>query len=233
VIGANAQTLVNENRPDLKKTQPNARLVKIPLPVGPAGEINPAPRLENGVMISTKAKDSKNFVAMMQFIDWLWYSDAGQEFAKWGVEGTTYTKGADGKNALTKEVDVLGLNPGAPKHMQKDFGFYNGVFVYGGKLDLVQAFFSPEEKEFQTVMNARTPIAVPPPYPFTDEEREQSTLWETPLKDFVTQNGLRFILGQRPFTEWDAYLAELKAKKSEEYIALVNKSYERFQKENS
>ena len=39
-------------------------------------------------MISKKARDSKNFVAMMQFIDWLWYSDAGQEFAKWGVEGT-------------------------------------------------------------------------------------------------------------------------------------------------
>jgi putative aldouronate transport system substrate-binding protein len=45
-------------------------------------------------MISTKARDSKNFVAMMQFIDWLWYSDAGQEFAKWGVQGVTFNKDA-------------------------------------------------------------------------------------------------------------------------------------------
>ena len=58
------------------------------------GAIKGGTRLENGIMISKKARDSKNFVAMMQFIDWLWYSDEGQLFAKWGVEGTTYTKAA-------------------------------------------------------------------------------------------------------------------------------------------
>jgi len=230
VIGANAQTLVNENRPDLKSTLPKARLVRIPLPVGPAGEINPASRLENGIMISTKALQSKNFVAMMQFIDWLWYSDAGQEFAKWGVEGTTFTKDAAGKRTLTADVDIFGLNPKASKHLQKNFGFYNGVFAaYGGNIDLVQSFSSPEEKEFQKVMSARQPVAVSPPHPFTDEEREQATLWESSLKDHVVQNSLRFILGQRPLTEWDAYVAELKAKNSDKYIELVNKAYERFQ----
>ena len=66
-------------------------------------------------MISTKARDSKNFVAMMQFIDWLWYSDAGQVFAKWGVEGTTYTKDASTASVkLAPDVNVVGLNPTAP-----------------------------------------------------------------------------------------------------------------------
>ncbi|MEV4483194.1 ABC transporter substrate-binding protein [Micromonospora coxensis] len=232
VISANAQTLVNELRPDLAKTQPKAKLVKIPLPVGPAGEINPASRLENGVMISKKARDSKHFVAMMQFIDWLYYSDAGQEFARWGVEGTTYTKDATGRRTLAPDVNVLGLNPTGTKHLQKEFGFYNGVFAYGGRLDLVQSFFSLEELEFQKVMNARTPIAVAPPYPLTDEEREQASLWETPLKDHVTQNSLKFILGQRPFTEWDAYVGELRAKNADRYMELVDKAHERFEKEN-
>jgi len=232
MITGNAQTLVNENRPDLAKTLPNAKLVKIPLPVGPAGEVNPSPRLENGIMISTKARESKNFVAMMQFIDWLWYSDAGQEFARWGVEGTTFTKDASGKRSVTPDVNVLGLNPNGTKHLQKEFGFYNGVFVYGGTPDLVRSFFSPEELEFQTVMDARKPREVEPPYPLTDEEREQAALWETPLKDFVTQNTLKFALGQRPLSEWDAYVAELKAKNSEQYMEMVNKAYDRFQKNN-
>ncbi|MBM7085184.1 extracellular solute-binding protein [Micromonospora sp. MMS20-R2-29] len=232
VIGSNAQTLVNDYRPDLAKTLPNAKLTKIPLPVGPAGEINPASRLENGVMISKKARDSKNFVAMMQFIDWLYYSDAGQEFAKWGVEGTTFSKDAAGKYTLNPDVDMIGLNPKGSKHLQKDFGFGNGVFAYGGKLDLVQSFFSPEEMEFQKVMNARTPLPVDPPAPLTDEEREQASLWETPLKDHVVQNTLKFILGQRPLTEWDAYLGELKAKNADQYIGLVNKAHERFEKDN-
>ncbi|MEU8024857.1 extracellular solute-binding protein [Micromonospora haikouensis] len=232
VITSNAQTLVNDYRPDLAKTIPGAKLVNIPLPVGPAGEINPASRLENGVMISKKARDSKNFVAMMQFLDWLYYSDAGQEFAKWGIEGTTFVKDAAGKRMPAPDVDMIGLNPKGTKHLQKDFGFANGVFAYGGKLDLMQSFFSPEELEFQKVMNTRKPIEVPPPAPLTDAEREQVSLWETPLKDYVTQNTLKFILGQRPLTEWDAYVGELKAKNADQYIEVVNKAYERFKKDN-
>jgi putative aldouronate transport system substrate-binding protein len=232
VISSNAQTLVNDYRPDLAKTNPKAKLVKIPLPVGPAGEINPTIRLENGIMISKKARESKNFVAMMQFVDWLWYSDEGLEYTRWGVEGTTYTKDASGKRTLTSDIDVIGLNPKGTKHLQKDFGFFNGIFAYGGKTELVQSFFSPEEQEFQQVMNARTPRVVPPPYPFTDEEREQVSLWETPLKDFVYQATLQFALGQRDLGQWDAYLAELKGKNMDTYMDLVNKAYERYQKEH-
>ncbi|MFG1883327.1 extracellular solute-binding protein [Micromonospora sp. NPDC049102] len=232
VISANAQAVVNDYRPDLAKTNPKARIAKIPLPVGPAGEVNPANRLENGVMISAKARESKNFVAMMQFIDWLWYSDAGQEFAKWGVEGKTFVRDAAGKPKLAPDVNVIGLNPKAPKHLQKDFGFYNGVFAYGGKPELVQGFFAPEEQEFQKVMNARTPVVVPPPHPLTDEEREQASLWETPLKDAVYQATLQFALGQRDLAQWDAYVAELKGKNMDAYLTMVNKAYDRYQKDH-
>ncbi|MGN9912145.1 ABC transporter substrate-binding protein [Phytohabitans sp. LJ34] len=233
VITGNAQALVNDYRADLSKN-PKAQMKKIPLPVGPAGEVNPASRLENGVMISTKAKDNKNFVAMMQLIDWLFYSDAGQEFAKLGVEGVTYTKDASGKPQIVDSVNVVGLHPKAPKHLQKDFGFYNGVFAYGGKPELVQAFFSPEEQEYQKVLNARpaAPWVVPPPAPFNDEEREQATLWETALRDYIEQQTLRFILGQRPLTEWDKYLTELKSKNMDQYMELQQKAYERYKKEH-
>src|SRR5690606_35029069 len=148
-------------------------------------------------MISSKARESKHFVAMMQFIDWLWYSDEGQEFAKWGVEGTTYTKDSDGNYKIADDIDFIGLNPDASKHLQKDFGFGNGVFAYRGTTQLLQSTFSEEEKESQDVMTARQQWPVAPPHPFTDEERERSPLWETPLKDHVTQNTLKFILGER------------------------------------
>jgi putative aldouronate transport system substrate-binding protein len=228
VISANAQVLVNDYRADLAATNPDAKLTKIPLPIGPEGEVNPASRLENGIMISTKARDSKNFVAMMQFIDWLWYSDAGQEFSKWGVQGVTFNKDSAGKDTLADDVNVVGLHPSATKHLQKDFGFYNGVFAYGGKPELVQAFFSTEEQSFQKVMNARRPAVVPPPHPFSDEEREQASLWETPLRDYVFQQTLAFILGQRPLSQWDAYVTELKGKNMDQYMELVDKAYQRY-----
>ncbi|MBX6385027.1 MAG: extracellular solute-binding protein [Microbispora sp.] len=235
VISGNAQTLVNEYRPPLKKANPDAKLVKIPLPIGPTGAIKSdatSTRLENGIMISKKARDSKNFVAMMQFIDWLWYSDEGQIFAKWGVEGTTYTRDASGKFKLAKDVDFVGLNPGASKHLQKDFGFSNGVFAYGGSTELLQSTFSDEEIEFQKVMNARKALPPAPPHPLTDEEREQASLWETPLKDHAMSNTLSFILGKRSFDEWDAYVQELEAKNMSAYINLINNAYERYKKEH-
>jgi putative aldouronate transport system substrate-binding protein len=232
VISSNAQSLANEYRVDLAKVNANAKIAKIPLPLGPMGEINPASRLESGVAISRKARDSKNFVAMMQFIDWLWYSDDGQTFAKWGIEGLTYKKDSSGKIGLADDVNVVGLNPKGTKHLQKDFGFYNGVFAYGGKPELVNAFFSAEEQENQKVMNARKPVAVAPPWPLTEEEREQVTLWETPLKDFVQQQTLKFILGQRPLTEWDAYVNELKAKNMDKYMEVVQKAYDRYKREH-
>ncbi|MDG4798098.1 extracellular solute-binding protein [Micromonospora sp. WMMD1082] len=233
VISSNAQTLVNDYRPDLAATNPKATITKIPLPIGPAGEINPADRFENGMMISAKARDSENFVAMMQFVDWLWYSDEGQHFAKWGVEGQSFVKDAAGKATLAPDVNVIGLNPDAPKHLQKDFGFYNGVFAYGGNPELVQAFFSEEEQQFQEVMNARPARVVPPPHPLTDEEREQVSLWATPLRDHVYQATLQFILGQRDFAQWDAYVNELKSKNMDAYMDAVTKAYERFKEKNN
>ena len=62
------------------------------------------------------------------------------------------------------------------------------------------------------------------------DEREQATLWQTSLKDFVNQQTLKFILGQRPLSQWDAYLSELKAHNSEQYVSLVNKAYQDFKK---
>jgi putative aldouronate transport system substrate-binding protein len=230
VISCNAQTLVNECRPDIAKI-PGATVVKIARPIGPLGAVKPATsRLENGILISKKARDSKNFVAMMQFIDWLWYSDKGEEFAKWGVEGVTYTKDASGKRTLEPDVNVVGLNPKGTKHLQVDYGFFNGVFAYGGSTELLESFFSPEEQAFQKVMNGRRTQPVPPPHPLSSDEREQATLWETALKDYVDQQTLKFILGQRDFGQWDAYVAELKGKNMQPYVDLANKAYQRFQK---
>lgn len=231
VISSNAQILVNEYRKDLA-SNPAAKITKIPRPTGPAGNVVTGSRLENGIMISKEARESEHFVAMMQFIDWLWYSDAGQEFAKWGVEGTTYNKDAAGKWTLAPDVDYVSLNPSGTKHLQVDFGFGNGVFAYGGKSELLWSTFSEEEVAFQEAMATKEILPVDPPYPFTDEEREQATLWETPLKDFVAQSTLQFILHQRDLSEWDAYLAELKGKNMDQFIELVNKAHQRYQEEH-
>jgi putative aldouronate transport system substrate-binding protein len=229
VMCCNAQSLVKEARKDIAKL-PGATVTKIPLPMGPMGaSLPPDNRLENGMMISRKALESKNFVAMMQFVDWLWYSDAGQMFARWGIEGETYTgKVEDGSFKLNPQVKWSGLNPGATKDLQVDYGYSNGVFAYGGSTAMLTSQFSDEEKAFQAEMHKREIRPVPPGHPLTVEEREQATLQEAALHDHVNQQTLKFILGQRPLSDWNAYLAELKGKGLNQYVSTLNKAYERF-----
>jgi putative aldouronate transport system substrate-binding protein len=233
VISTNAQTLVNPYRPDLASI-PGATIVKIPVPMGPMGAVKIGSRLENGVVILKKARDSQNFVAMMQFIDWLWYSDAGQMFAKWGVEGVTYTGSIQaGTFKLAPDVTWAGLNPSGTKQLQQTYGFFNGVFAYGGSTAFLNSQFPPEEVAFQKAMDARKTLPQSPPFPLTADEQEQYNLQGTPLQDFVTQNALKFILGQRDFSEWDAYVNELKGKNMQQYIDLVNRAQQRFAKNHT
>ncbi|TFD92669.1 extracellular solute-binding protein [Cryobacterium lactosi] len=228
-ISSNAQTVVNDYRPALTETVPGATVAKIPLPAGPAGNVlSEATRLENGIMINADALKSENFTAMMQFIDWLWYSDEGAEFVKWGVEGTTFAKDADGTRTLNGDIDFVGVHPGAPKHLQKDFGFATGVFAYGGATELLESTFSEEELAFQAVMKEKDVLPLAPPFPLEESEREQATLLETPLSDTAKQATLRFILGQRDLSEWDDYVTELEGKGMSRYLDLVNSAYDRY-----
>jgi putative aldouronate transport system substrate-binding protein len=230
VISANAQEVVNTYQKDLAGVA-GATVVKIPVPIGPAGAVNVGSRLENGVMISSAARKSPNFVAMMQFIDWLYYSDAGKLFAKWGVKGETYTGSVDdGTFKLAPDVDWAGLNPSGTKKLNVDYGFSNGVFAYAGSSNLLDSQFPPAEQAFQKVMNQRRVLPLDPPAPFTAQQQQQTTLWATALLDYVNQNTLKFILGQRSLSEWDKYVSELEGLNSTQYIDAVNQAYQTYKK---
>ncbi|MDT0123332.1 extracellular solute-binding protein [Paenibacillus sp. RRE4] len=232
IINGNSQTLVL-HRNDMNKTLGEGKfsIAKITVPGGPKGQLMSGSRLENGVMISGKIKDSDNFKAILQFIDWLYYSDEGQEFAKWGVENETYTK-EGGKRKLADDINYNGLNPKGTKDLRVDFGFSGGVFAYGGTTDLLQSMFSEEELVFQKNMKEiKEVIPAEPPIPYSSEDRERVTLMSTPLKDYTDQNTLKFIIGERKLSEYDTFLKELESQGLSNYVKMANDTYKTY-KEN-
>lgn len=208
----------------------DAEVAMIRVPAGPAGDLMPAGgRLVNGLMLSSNAADNEHFKALLQFVDWLYYSDEGLEFSKWGIEGETYTKDADGTRTLADDIDINGLNPGAPTSLNVDLGFHNGVWMleHGSSTDLDLSMLRPEVVDFVTTMQTKQELPLPPTHPLSEVEREQASLWQTALRDHVMQNTAQFILGQRSLDEWDAYVSELEGMSLQSYLDLVNGAYER------
>ncbi|WP_127589663.1 ABC transporter substrate-binding protein [Paenibacillus lautus] len=232
IINGNSQTVV-QHRNDMDKTLGEGKyaISKITVPGGPAGQLMSGSRLENGVMISSKVKESEHFKAILQFIDWLYYSDEGQEFAKWGVEGVTYTK-EGGVRKLMDDINYNGLNPKGTKDLRIEHGFSGGVFAYGGTTELLQSMFSEEEQQFQKSMSeTKTVVKQEPPIPYSVEERERVTLLSTPLKDYTDQNTLKFILGDRDLAEYDKFVKELDSQGVGQYLEIANKTYKNYKEQ--
>jgi len=227
-LGSNDQEVIVYRTGFEEAGDKDAKVKHIVVPAGPAGNIMDATtggQFESGVAISSKAAEREDFVAMLQFVDWLYFSDEGLEFAKWGVEGETFTKDGSGTRTLNEDIDWSGLNAGAPKLLNADFGYYNGVFslAHGSTSELVKSMLRPEVVEWMDRMNSEKEVADPGPgIPFDDMEREEASLLRTNLQDLVMTATAQFILGDRPLEEWDAYVAELEAAGMPRYVELVN-----------
>lgn len=210
-------------------------VAKMPIPTGPAGDVMGGRPIESGMMLSADAAENDTFVAMMQFIDWLYYSDAGLEFTTWGVEGTTFEKDADGVRSFTDDVDFLNLNPGAATNLRTDYGFFNGVFMLtqGTTEDLMNSMLPEDEWVWREEMvQTKEVLPAPPPAPMNELDLEQVALWQSALGDYADQNTLQFILGTRDLAEFDDFVAELEGKGMTQYIDKVNEAQRAFAESN-
>ncbi len=210
----------------------NYELLQIAPPGGPAGPICEPRNFWNGFMITSQAKDSPNFLALLQFLDWLYYNPAAREMQRWGIEGETYTKSADGTITLNPEYsyDAYGLNPDGSVDLKADLGFANDVTADATESrELKESYNSPEFVTYiDSVLSSRTPRDPFPPHPLDEMELEESSLLGTALKDTVDTATLQFILGQRPLSDWDAYVAELEGQGLQQYLDLINGAAERY-----
>ena len=228
---------VEEFRTALKAADPDAEfeLVQIAPPGGPAGQVVEPRNFWHGFMLSAEAKDSPHFVAMVQFLDWLYYSPDAREMLRWGIEGETYTKDADGTITIDPDysLDAFNINPDGKTNLQKDLGFSTFLAEATESRALKESYNSDQFVEYMdTVLATRTPRDPFPPAPLDDTELEQASLLATPLKDTVDTNTLKFILGDRPLSEWDAYVGELEGQNLQGYLDLINGAQQRFAEKN-
>lgn len=229
VINGNYQNLADITQ---QMQVEDAELYMVVQPGGPAGNLQiENSRLENGIMISQNALDDlgeEEFIKMLRFIDWLWYSEEGQTLCLWGVEGETYTR--DGESiTLHSDITFNGINPGAAKQLNADYGFGGGVFAYGGPTWLKVSKYTEGEKDYSNrVVEYKDPRPVDPPIMGNEEETEEMDLIKTPLIDSVKSWTLKFITGQANIeTDWEAYVSECESLRCKDYEAQCNEIFDK------
>jgi len=235
-INTNAQTLqLYRQSMDQTLGAGKYKIAKSPVPGGPLGKVVGGSRLENGIMLSSDAAKHPDFEALIQFVDWLWYSDDAQEFLKWGIKGKTHTV------QIVKYVLEPGYSlkaygfspPDAHTDIRLDMGFSCGNFMYGGTTKIVDSTMDDEELAWQKKMSSYKQVPPAPGVPYTQVQRQQATLKQTALIDTANTATLNFILGKQSFDQWGGYINSLKEKGMQTYVDNANRYYDQVQKKLS
>lgn len=213
----------------------NFELYLAMVPVGTVDYQAENQRLECGVCISSRALDElgeKDFIKMMRFVDWLWYSDEGLTLTKWGIEGETYTVSEDGTYSLTPAYYCGGLTIPQTSDdqvdMREELGYACGNFMYGGNTALLTSNLSDVWKDFYDRMGQyRTLRPLDPTVALDEDQMEMANLWGTPLTDTINTWTNRFAMGQADInTSWDQYVSEVEAQNLQNIIDLYNQVYQ-------
>lgn len=192
-------------------------------------------RLECGVMISSTALNElgeDEFIKMMRFVDWLWYSDAGLTLTKWGVEGQTYQINDEGLYELLPQYYCGGLSIAQTSDDQEDmrlkYGFACGNFMYGGSTELLTSNFSADLQDFYARQGEyRTLKPLDPAVALSEDDSEMANMWGQNSFSAMNTWTLNFAMGYKDIeADWDAYVAEIEATDAQQVCDLYNQYYQ-------
>lgn len=201
---------------------------RIPILEGSAGRRLHDSNFHNGKMLNADIAERDDFLAILQFLDWFYYSDEASEFANWGVEGVTFEKTDElvGGYKPMNHIRFEHFNPDGEESLQEDYGFNNPGFAYGDPDEIALSIMSESEYAVQDYMAEEVEIIYPAPrYPMDAIQQEQATLLSTPLIDTVDQYTFRFVTGQYSLDRWDEFMDELENQGAQDLLDIVNEAY--------
>ncbi|HZG55030.1 extracellular solute-binding protein [Paenibacillus sp.] len=154
-------------------------------------------------VINAKAKDKAP--GILRYLDYMW-SDEGQTLSQWGIEGETFAV-ANGKKQHTVNYKDEVTKVAGQKRWEFGVGF--PTFPRAYNVDDAWQWSTEQTREFATRLfneNYTKPI------PFVKYTTEQSAAKQelaARVLEEVKSNVIKFVRGDRPMSEWDAFLADM------------------------
>ena len=206
--------------------------MQIAPPGGEAGQVVEPRNFWNGFMLTADAKNHPNFIAMLQFLDWLYYSPEARDLLRWGVEGETYTK-SDGKYTLNPEfsLDAFSINPERRTDILKDLGLLATTSspARPSPRALKESYNPPQYVEYiDSVLSTRTPRDPFPPAPLDEAELEQASLLATTAQGHRRHQHAAVHPRRAPAQRVGRVRRRARVQNLQGYLDLINGAHERY-----
>lgn len=198
-------------------------------PVMTKGEVNHLaagidPRINNtsGWALSGTI-DHDKAVLICQLANYL-YTDEGALLANWGVEGESFVYDDNGEPMWT---DLVMNNPNLMTNVA--IGVY-AVFRGANRVDLAKFNQNARTvyKEYCDVWSVQDNAWTMPNLSMTSQEQERYSSINADIDTMMDENLVRFVLGDRPLSELDAFIEELKALGLDEMVSIEQAAFDRY-----
>ena len=154
----------------------------------------------------------------IKLLDWM-YSDDAFDVLNWGRENETY-RVVNGK----REFILSGEESPNTKYGAGTFGLCQRTDPESN-----EAIYTEEQRAQSKIAYTNTEEHANPTLwmSFTDEENTQIGDLGVPLNAFMTEQVSKFLLKQRPISEWDGFVAEAKRMNIETLLSVYETAYKR------
>jgi len=199
------------------------------------GSVSPA---EGLWMINAKTKYIDNLI---KFCDW-GYSEEGFNDVFYGRVGEVSTVTPDGYRKFVIPEGKTFPNVWKGEETINSLGLRQYPYVFRNALhdnlnpyateqtggDVRSINWQIEVTNYYTSNNALKPWK--PLLKYTVDELDTVKQLRTPIETLAKENSIKFIRGEKPFSEWDKHVADIKAMGLDRLLKVYNAAYARFQK---
>jgi putative aldouronate transport system substrate-binding protein len=212
------------------QSAPNGRYVPAIAPASKVGGgyyLNPGPTYgyDASAFILQASKNKEAAIKWLNFQ----FSAQGDLLNNYGIEGTTYTM-VGGKPVLTDFVlnNKDGMGPDEAEQMVggKPNWPIRNITDFDVQVKMADQFVAPS-------IDIVRKYAREPSFPDVMASAQEVEILKSPGSDidtYVSENVAKFILGQRPLSEFDTFVSEVKGMGLDKVLAVKQAQYDRYRK---
>ena len=228
-IGENTKRVQGKYLDMMKNSNPDFTLVSVLTPMYTdgqhyfTGDVYHKNKTYRGTAISAK---TKYLEAAMRYCDWA-YSDEGILFWNYGLENISYTM-ENGKPVYTDEI-MKNPNGWSIDEAQVYWRLiYDDLMGIETEDSVLDGYIWPQQLELvANTKKENNDLILPALYFTSDESMQIGSKWAD-INTFRNEQVNAFIMGQRPISEYDSFVDELKRMGIEDLVGIYQDAYDRY-----